>query len=114
DVFASDWSAAKSCATFAPMGPFLVPRELVPEPESLRLVTTVSGQVMQDANTNQMIHNIAALIAFLSRATTLAAGDVIATGTPSGVGRDRGLFLEPGDAVAVEIEGLGRLENPVV
>jgi 2-keto-4-pentenoate hydratase/2-oxohepta-3-ene-1,7-dioic acid hydratase in catechol pathway len=114
DVFAYDWYAAKSCDTFAPMGPFLVPRDFVPEPESLRLVTTVSGQVTQDANTNQMVYTVAELIAFLSRAATLAPGDVIATGTPSGVARDRGLFLEPGDAVAVEIEGLGRLENPVV
>ena len=113
-VFEYDWYAAKSCDTFGPMGPYLVPREFVPEPENLRLVTTVSGQVMQDSSTKHMIYSIAELIAFLSRAATLAPGDVISTGTPSGVGMGRGIFLEPGDTVAVEIEGLGRLENPVV
>jgi 2-keto-4-pentenoate hydratase/2-oxohepta-3-ene-1,7-dioic acid hydratase in catechol pathway len=77
-------------------------------------VTTVNDQMMQDASTRYMIYKIPELIEFLSRGTTLLPGDVIGTGTPSGVGMGRGVFLQPGDRVAVEIEGLGRLENRVV
>lgn len=112
-AFRQDWYAGKSCDTFGPMGPYLVPRQFVPEPENLRLTTTVSGQVMQDSNTRFLLFNIAELLEFLSRDATLYPGDVISTGTPSGVGMGRGVFLKAGDVVVVEIEGLGRLENPV-
>jgi len=76
----------------------------------------LNGQVMQDASTSQMIHGVADLIAFLSRGMTLDAGDVIATGTPSGVGafRDPPVYLKPGDQIEIEVEGIGVLSNPVV
>ncbi|HZS02520.1 MAG TPA: fumarylacetoacetate hydrolase family protein [Chloroflexota bacterium] len=111
--FRYDWYASKSCDTFGPMGPYLVPRQFVPDPENLHLVTTVNGEAMQDSNTRFLLFNIAELVEFLTRDATLLPGDVISTGTPSGVGMGRGRFLQPGDVVAVEIEGLGRLENPV-
>jgi 2,4-diketo-3-deoxy-L-fuconate hydrolase len=111
--FRQDWYAGKSCDTCGPMGPFLTPKQFVPEPENLRLTTTVSGQTMQDSNTRFLLFNIAELMEFLTRDATLFPGDVISTGTPSGVGMGRGVFLKAGDVVTVEIEGLGRLENPV-
>ncbi len=112
--FPHDWYAGKSCDTFGPMGPYFVPAQFVPEPENLALKTTVSGQVMQNSNTSFLLFNIAELIQYCTRDATLHPGDVISTGTPSGVGMGRGVFLKPGDTVVIEIEGLGRLENPVV
>ena len=103
------WFRSKSMDTFGPMGPCLVTADAVPDPHALRIRLSVNGEVRQDDTTASMIYGIPALIAFLSRFFALEPGDVIATGTPSGVGA-----LSPGDRVEVAVEGLGVLSNPVV
>jgi 5-carboxymethyl-2-hydroxymuconate isomerase len=119
------WLRAKGSDTFCPLGPALVTADRVPEPGHLQLRSwrlPAAGPdpgrsvVMQDASTDDMIFDIATLLAYVSDVITLDPGDVLLTGTPSGVGvfRDPPVFLEPGDVVAVEVEGLGRLVNPVV
>ena len=110
------YTRAKSLDTFCPVGPRLVPRDEVGDPSSLAIRTTVNGETMQDASTAQLIHSVPALIEFISQAITLEAGDLICTGTPSGVGafRDPPVFLGDGDEVVVEIERVGTLRNPVV
>jgi len=109
-------SIAKSFDTFAPMGPWLVTTEELPEPGHLTIRTVVNGETRQDANTSELIFDIAALIEFISAGVTLEPGDLITTGTPAGVGARRTppSFLQPGDSVRVEISGIGALENPVV
>ncbi|MFM1936206.1 MAG: hypothetical protein RI990_1165 [Planctomycetota bacterium] len=104
----------KSFDTFCPLGA-MVPASAVPDPQALRIVTRVNGIVMQDASTSRMIHPVARLVAELSRGTTLLAGTVLLTGTPSGVGfgRTPKVFLADGDVVEVEIAGVGRVRNPV-
>jgi 2-keto-4-pentenoate hydratase/2-oxohepta-3-ene-1,7-dioic acid hydratase in catechol pathway len=104
----------KSFDTFCPIGP-MVPASAVPDPQALRIVTRVNGIVMQDASTSLMIHPVARLVTELSRGTTLLAGTVLLTGTPSGVGfgRTPKVFLADGDVVEVEIAGVGRVRNPV-
>ncbi len=122
DVSARDYqknsghSLAKSFDTFAPMGPVLVTADEVPDPQRLMLCTRVSGEIMQQSSTGGMIFDIPALIEYISAAATLEPGDVITTGTPAGVGMRRTppRFLRPGDTVAVEISGIGTLQNPVV
>lgn len=111
--FGFDWLACKGCDTFAPMGPYLVPRDAVPDPYNLRLRLSVNGEVKQDSNTGNLIFNVEEQIAALSRTITLEPGDVIATGTPAGVGAPRGAFLKAGDLVEAEIERIGTLRNPV-
>jgi len=111
--FKIDWLMCKCPDTFCPMGPYLVPDAFVEDPERLHLRTSVNGEVMQDARTDDLTHGIADMLAFVSQTMTLLPGDVLMTGTPSGVGFGRGVFLKPGDVVRVEIEGLGALENPV-
>jgi 2-keto-4-pentenoate hydratase/2-oxohepta-3-ene-1,7-dioic acid hydratase in catechol pathway len=110
------WCRGKTFATFCPLGPCLVTRDDIPNPNSLAIKTTLNGQVMQDWNTNDMIFDVPALIAFLSGSTILLAGTVILTGTPHGVGfaRQPPVFLQPGDSVTVEIERIGQLTNPVI
>jgi acylpyruvate hydrolase len=110
------WTRAKGLDTFAPLGPSVVTADEIPDPHALQVRCLVSGELMQDASTNLMIHRIPDLIAYLSAAFTLEPGDLIATGTPAGVGafRDPPRFLRPGDTVRIEISGLGALENPVV
>jgi acylpyruvate hydrolase len=112
----SQWTIGKTFDTFAPMGPALVTADQIADPHHLDLRVKVSGQVLQASNTRHLIFNIPQLIAYLSQAMTLEPGDVIATGTPGGVGfaRNPPRFLQPGDVVEVEIEGLGTLVNPVV
>ena len=107
------WVRGKSLDTFCPIGPWLVTADEVPDPQALRIRCIVNGETVQDATTDQMIHSVADLIAFCSRFMTLEPGDVIAMGTPSGVGvfRDPPRFLEDGDDVVVEIDGIGRLQN---
>ena len=100
------WARAKGFDTFCPMGPRLV-RGL--DPTDLQITTRVNGKVRQDSRTSDMIVSVPELISFVSRSMTLEVGDVITTGTPSGVGN-----LSPGDVVEIEIEGVGVLENPVV
>jgi 2-keto-4-pentenoate hydratase/2-oxohepta-3-ene-1,7-dioic acid hydratase in catechol pathway len=110
------WCQGKSFDTFCPLGPVLVTKDEVPEPNNLRLRTVLNGEVMQDWNTNDMIFDVPALIAFLSASKTLLPGTVILTGTPHGVGfaRKPPVFLKPGDTVSIEIERIGTLTNPVI
>lgn len=108
-----DWLAAKGRAGFKPLGPAILPAQFVPDPQKLALRTRVNGVIKQDSNTAQMIYSTAQLISHVSRLCGVVPGDVIATGTPAGVGLPRGEFLKPGDVVEIEIEGLGTLRNPV-
>jgi acylpyruvate hydrolase len=110
------WQRGKSCDTFAPMGPCIVTREAAGNPHALRIRCRVNGQTLQDSNTNQLIFGVDEVVSFLSQTITLEPGDVIATGTPPGVGfaRKPPVFLKPGDVVEIEVEGLGVLSNPVV
>lgn len=109
------WQRGKSCETFCPMGEAIVLRERVPDPHRLRIQLHLNGRTLQDSNTDQLVFGVDTLIAFLSRHVLLEPGDVIATGTPPGVGfaRKPPVYLQPGDECVVEIEGLGRLVNPV-
>jgi 2-keto-4-pentenoate hydratase/2-oxohepta-3-ene-1,7-dioic acid hydratase in catechol pathway len=109
------WTRAKSLDTFGPMGPYLVTRDEVEDPQDLSVRCVLNGEVMQDGTTSKMAFSVAELVSFLSHGTTLEPGDVIFTGTPPGVGmaRDPKVFLKPGDEVTVEIQGLGTLTNPV-
>ena len=115
DLQAQDgqWVRGKSLDTFCPMGPWLVTGDDVPDPQRLTIRCTVDGIVRQEASTSEMIHSVAGLVSFCSRYFTLEPGDIIATGTPGGVGafREPPVFLGDGDRVVVEIEGIGRLEN---
>lgn len=112
----SQWIAGKALDTFAPMGPGIVPASAIPDPQTLKLTTRVNGQVLQQDTTAGMIFSVARSIAFLSSLMTLEAGDIIATGTPSGVGfkRQPPIFLRNGDVVEVEIDQIGTIRNPVV
>jgi acylpyruvate hydrolase len=112
----SQWTVGKAIDTFAPMGPGLVSAHLVPDPQQLELITRLNGRVVQQSSTADMIFSVAEIIAYLSRSMTLEPGDIIATGTPSGVGfkRDPALFLKAGDVVDVEISSIGLLSNPVI
>lgn len=109
------WTRSKSLDTFCPLGPYIATRDEIPDPQGLRIRSVLNGEVMQDSNTSKMIFPVAHLISFLSTGMTLVPGDIIATGTPAGVGfvRDPKVFLKYGDEITIEIEGLGRLTNPV-
>ena len=112
----SQWCRGKTFDTFCPLGPCLVTADEIPNPNALAIRTVVSGEVLQDWNTNDMIFDVPTLIEFLSGSTTLLPGTVILTGTPHGVGmaRDPRRWLRPGDSVSVEIEKIGTLTNSVV
>lgn len=112
----NQWCRAKSFDTFCPLGPWLVTKDDIPNPNALRLSTRLNGEVMQDWNTNDMIFDVPTLISFLSGSTTLLPGTVILTGTPHGVGfaRKPPVYLKPGDALTIEIESIGQLKNPVI
>ena len=112
----SQWTAGKMLDTFGPLGPALVTKDEVPDPHALSIRTLLNGQVMQDANTADMIFRVPHIISYISEIVTLEAGDVIMTGTPSGIGNTRKpqVFMKPGDTVTVEIERLGTLTNPLV
>jgi 2-keto-4-pentenoate hydratase/2-oxohepta-3-ene-1,7-dioic acid hydratase in catechol pathway len=96
------------------MGPYLVTADEVPDPQSLELTLELNGQVMQRGSSADMVHTVAELVSFSSRLMTLNPGDVILTGTPSGVGATTGVFLKPGDSVVAEVRGLGSLTTPIV
>ena len=112
----SQWSRGKTFDTFAPLGPALVTPEDIPDPNVLRILTRLNGEVVQDSNTADMIFDVPQIIAFLSGSTTLLPGTVILTGTPEGVGMARTppRWLAPGDEVTIEIEKIGSLTNRVV
>lgn len=109
------WCRGKTFDTFCPLGPVLVTRDEIPNPNALGIKTVLNGQAVQDWNTNDMIFDVPTLIEFLSADTTLLPGTVIITGTPQGVGMARTppLWMKAGDSVTVEIEGIGSLTNPV-
>jgi 2-keto-4-pentenoate hydratase/2-oxohepta-3-ene-1,7-dioic acid hydratase in catechol pathway len=109
------WTRGKSPDTFCPVGP-MTPRDEVPDPHALRIRAIVSGEVLQDSTTANLIFGVDDVIAYASQTTTLEPGDLILTGTPAGVGvfRDPQRLLQPGDEVTIEIEGLASLTNPVV
>jgi acylpyruvate hydrolase len=111
----SQWHIGKSFDSFGPMGPYLVTRDDVPDPHALHVELRLNGQVMQRSNTRNLVFGVPALVAYLSAVMTLEPGDVIATGTPGGVGiyQKPPRYLKPGDVCTLEIERLGVLENPV-
>lgn len=110
-----DWTMAKGFNQSAPMGPWITPAKFVPDPQNLDITLTVNAEVKQDSNTAEMIFTVAELIEHLASVMSLEPGDVIATGTPSGVGfgRKPPEFLKPGDEICVEVEGLGVLETRI-
>jgi 2-keto-4-pentenoate hydratase/2-oxohepta-3-ene-1,7-dioic acid hydratase in catechol pathway len=110
------WLRAKGSDGFAPMGPAVVTADELPHSGSLRLRSFVNGQVWQDSSTAEMVFDVATIVAFASRTITLEPGDVIATGTPAGVGhyQQPPRYLSGGDVMRCEIEGIGAIENPVV
>jgi acylpyruvate hydrolase len=107
------WTSGKAVDTFAPCGPALVTLDEAGDLGSLALRTRINGKVVQEGNTSNLIFSVASAVAWLSRTITLAPGDIIATGTPAGVGGPQGIFLRDGDTVEVEIDSLGVLTNPV-
>ncbi|HUA75256.1 MAG TPA: fumarylacetoacetate hydrolase family protein [Solirubrobacteraceae bacterium] len=107
------WTSGKAIDTFAPCGPALVTLDEVGDLQARRLRTRVNGETLQDGTTADQIFSVAETIAWLSRTMTLLPGDIVATGTPAGVGASKGRFLHDGDTVEVEVEGLGTLVNPV-
>ena len=109
-----DWLNGKWCDGFAPMGPCAVPIEDAGDPDNLDLKLRLNGEVMQDSNTNQMIFNTAEIVSYISHICTLETGDVIACGTPAGVGKARDIRLGDGDLMEVEIPPIGVLTTPVV
>lgn len=115
DLGGGQWARGKSFDGFCPLGPALLTRDEIPNPNALRLKTILNGQVMQDHTTADMIFDVPTLIESLSSTMTLRAGSVILTGTPQGVGfaRTPPVYLKDGDRVVVEVEKIGRLENPV-
>jgi 2-keto-4-pentenoate hydratase/2-oxohepta-3-ene-1,7-dioic acid hydratase in catechol pathway len=106
-----DWLNGKWADGFCPLGPYLVTRDEIADVQNLKMVLKVNGQIRQDANTSQMIHPVADIVSFISHITTLEPGDIICTGTPSGVGVATGNFLKAGDRIECAIEGLGTLTN---
>jgi 2,4-diketo-3-deoxy-L-fuconate hydrolase len=108
-----DWLHGKWHDTFLPVGPCVLSAAFVPDPQNFPIRLTVNGETKQDGSTGQMIFPVAAVIAFLSRWVTLEPGDLISTGTPSGVGSATGIYLKPGDQVVASIEGIGELANPM-
>ena len=112
----AQWLRGKSLDTFAPMGPWIVTADEIPDPQSLAIRCTVNGETRQDDTTANMVFSVAQIIAFVTEAITLEPGDVIFTGTPSGVGfgMDPKTYLQVGDRVRVDIDGIGTLEHRIV
>lgn len=111
----SQWLLGKTLDKFLPVGPYLVTADEVGDPQSLDIRSWVNGELRQESNTGDMIFTVAQIISYVSRYVTLVPGDLLLTGTPSGVvaGRPEKDWLAPGDAVTVEVQGLGRLVNPM-
>ena len=114
--FGADWLLMKNHDTWGPLGPFIVPKEFVEDPHSLKQTLTLNGELMQDSTTANMTHDTFDILSFVSHNLTLQPGDLIAMGTPSGVGvaRNPQVFMKPGDVAACTIERIGTLTNPVV
>jgi 2-keto-4-pentenoate hydratase/2-oxohepta-3-ene-1,7-dioic acid hydratase in catechol pathway len=112
----SQWTLGKAFDTHGPCGPVLVTRDEIPDPHALRIRCSIDGEVLQDSSTAQLVFGIPRLVAELSAVMTLEPGDIVATGTPAGVGTSRTpkRWIRPGERVRVEIEGIGILENPAV
>lgn len=112
----SDWLIGKGHDTFAPVGPFIVPREFVKDPQKLAIKFTLSGKVMQDSSTDRMTHTVFEMVSFASHVLTLKPGDLVSTGSPAGVGTARAtpIYMKAGDLSVCSIEGIGTLTNPVV
>ena len=110
------WMAGKTFDTFAPVGPSLVTADEVPDPQALGIRLRLNGRTMQDSNTKQLVFPVDEIVSYLSGIFTLEPGDLIFTGTPPGVGMARKppVWLQPGDIVEVEIDGLGTLRNPII
>jgi 5-carboxymethyl-2-hydroxymuconate isomerase len=108
------WTRGKSPDTFCPVGP-LVPREQVPDPQALGIRAILNGETMQDSTTGNMVFGVAEIIEYITRTITLEPGDLIATGTPAGVGafRKPAVWMKDGDEITIEIDGVGTLTNPV-
>ena len=111
-----DWVRHKAFDGFAPMGPYMLPAEFVPNPQSLPVKLSVNGVIKQNSNTAQMVFGVAQIIEYLTEIMTLEPGDIIATGTPAGTGYGQKpqQFLQPGDVVRIEIDDLGVLETPII
>jgi acylpyruvate hydrolase len=111
----SQWAPGKAIDTFAPMGPGIVPASEIVDPQALLMTARVNGEVVQNESTSRMIFSIAQTIAFLSSFMTLEPGDIIATGTPAGIGASRKppLWLKPNDIVEMEIEKVGQIRNRI-
>jgi 2-keto-4-pentenoate hydratase/2-oxohepta-3-ene-1,7-dioic acid hydratase in catechol pathway len=111
----SDWVLGKSHDTFFPMGPYIVPRQFVPNPMKLPIKFSLSGKLMQDSNTDRMTHNVYELVEYASHLMTLRPGDMISSGSPAGVGTARGtpIYFKDGDTSTCTIESIGTLQNPV-
>jgi 2-keto-4-pentenoate hydratase/2-oxohepta-3-ene-1,7-dioic acid hydratase in catechol pathway len=112
----SQWTRAKGYDTFCPLGDRLAPVSELGDGSGLRVVQRLNGEVLQDGNTRDLIFSVPYLVSFASNVFTLEPGDLILTGTPSGIGyaRDPKITMKPGDTVEVEVEGIGVLSNPVV
>jgi len=113
----SQWDKGKGCDSFGPTGPWLVTKDEIPDPQALRMWLTVNGQTMQDGNTRTMIFDVKTIVSYVSRYMTLNPGDIIATGTPSGVGmgkKPEPIWLKASDVVELGIAGLGQQKQTVV
>jgi len=112
----TQWLMGKTFDTFAPMGPWIVTADSIPDPHNLDISLDINGETLQNSNTRELIFKIPDLLVFLSSVFTLEPGDIVSTGTPSGVGvaRNPPRFLQPGDDVVVKIPAIGELRNPVV
>jgi 2,4-didehydro-3-deoxy-L-rhamnonate hydrolase len=113
--YGSDWLMGKSHDTFGPLGPFIVPAQFINDPQNLHIRYTLNNQLMQDGNSELMVHRVRDLVSYASNIATLRPGDLIGTGTPGGVGEGRTppVYLKAGDQSACWIEGIGTLANPV-
>ncbi len=112
----SQWLISKSFDTFAPMGPWIVTRDEIADPHALDLQLEIGGEILQHSNTRELVFGVPALIEYISSVVTLEPGDIVATGTPAGVGfaRKPPRYLRPGDEVVIRIQGIGELRNPVI
>jgi 2-keto-4-pentenoate hydratase/2-oxohepta-3-ene-1,7-dioic acid hydratase in catechol pathway len=112
----SQWLMGKSIDTFCPIGPYIVTKDEIADPHALPIKATISGEVLQDSNTSELIFKLPKLLSYISQVMTLKPGDIITTGTPAGVGfaRKPQRLLKAGDDCIIEVQGLGQLRNPVV